>query len=188
MVLIPMAGFGESEREAQFGARNAKPGEWYTYALLGEPGHCFGRYRNMDEHDSVVYFDRAPVEMYDETGSRWVIKDGEIGLPLHQFKTFFPSTIDQAERAVSLRNWHRQYLGTWVGIHGAITALGKPCKVFGSTFHLLPYVSFFDKSKIVRDGKEQIVFFTPPSTIEAITEETLQEYLGVSKSRKSRKR
>lgn len=99
-----MAGFGQTCKETQFGARNGKPGEWYTYTLLGEQEHCFGRYRNMDEHDSVVYFDQAPVETYDDTGSKWIIKDGEIGIPLHMFKTFFHSTLEQAEKAVSLRN------------------------------------------------------------------------------------
>ncbi len=177
--------FGKSLKETNLGPRDGKKGEWYNYTLLEDQQQRFGRYKKIDEHDPIVYFDSAPTETYDETGSRWVIKDGEIGVPLQQINTFFRSTIEEVENYVKICNWYRQYLGKWVCVHSGITAIGKPCKVFPIVFHLLPYVSFFNKNKIITKGLEQVVRFNPSTTIEEITEKDLYNYIRMQKTKKT---
>ncbi|MEM4247429.1 MAG: hypothetical protein QXR48_03250 [Candidatus Woesearchaeota archaeon] len=182
-----MTGFGKPQNEERFGARYGKPGEWYMYTLIGETEHHYGRYKTTDQND-FVYFDQAPYMMLDDTGARYIIKDGEIGIQLQQFKTFFPTTIKEVEQYLETCNLHREYLDTWVFIRGANTAIaiGKPRKIFPHKFHLLPYVSLLNQPQIITEGKEQVVFITPQCSLEAITEEMLNKYLDSFKAEKRR--
>jgi len=171
-----MVGFGNAEKES-FGVRNAKPGEWYSYGMYSQ-GHTYGKFAKLD--DPFVYFSEGPVDLCDETGSFTAFRKGEIAVPLQSLTTFFPATEEAAKHYLNIRNWYRAYLGELIAITHANMepAIGKARQVFGGSFHLLPYVSSFNGTKqIVESGKDKVVSFATPGTIEVISQKALDDYL-----------
>jgi hypothetical protein len=165
-------GFGKGE-EPEFGTKTAKPGEWYGYSLYSDQTVHFGRFRNRDKDDPVLYFDIAPAQTWDSKGELWVIKEGEISVPLSHLKTFFPATIDAANMSINEMNWHRAYLDDWVIIlnHGVPPAIGNVAKSYPTAFHLRPYVSDMTRAIVDKAGKEKIVALTHGGSIETIAQD-----------------
>ena len=182
-----MTGFGKTE-EPPFGTKTAKQGEWYYYSLYGDRTAYFGRFRNRDRDEAVIYFDRAPVHIFDDKGALWVIKDGEVGIQLPHLREFFPAKQEDVERFVETMNYLRNYWGNWVFISNKERehAIGRVCRVFPTAVHLMPYFSGLLKD-VVTEGKEKIVLLDSLSSIEVITEKALQEYLSAPKGRKNKK-
>lgn len=168
-----MVGFGTS-KDDEFGVKNAQPGEWYSYGLY-DGSYRHGRFAKFDD---LVYFNQGIAEVHNETGSEWVLKEGEIAVPPQSLTTFYRSGIDEVKHVLAIRNWYRQYLGEWVAIeHPRMIAVGKATKVFQTAFHLKPYVAAFGERRLVEDGKEKVAFFSNPLNIEILTEVAVKEYL-----------
>ncbi len=170
-----MTGFGKSQKE-EFGVRTAKPGLWYNYGTYGG-SRFFGRFAKLD--DLFIYFNKGPCEHIDETGSQWILTDGEIAVPLQSLTSFFPTSEENTKNYINARNWHRQYLNEWVLIkqQSMDPIVGKAKQVFESSLHLLPYISGY-KRESVEKGLEKIIVFSSPFTIERLTSEDVDNFIG----------
>lgn len=170
-----MVGFDKKDKES-FGVREAKPGEWYQFDHYNHAGD-FGRFLKID--DLFAYFDEAISEIQNETGAENVIKQGEIAVNLQSITNFFPANLQEVELSLANLNWHRQYLDQWVAVTSPHMppAIGKACKVYRNAFHLKPYISEIGTRQMLED-KEKVVIFAPPTTIEVITKEQLERFIG----------
>jgi hypothetical protein len=170
-----MTGFGKSQKE-EFGVRTAKPGSWYNYGIYGG-SKSFGRFLKLD--DLFAYFNKGLNERIDDTGAQWILTEGEIAVPLQSLTSFFPASEEDAANYIKVRNWHRQYLNEWVLIklHSMEPIVGRAKQVFEGSIHLLPYISGYKRER-VEEGLEKIVVFSSPFTIERLTEQGVDEFVG----------
>jgi hypothetical protein len=170
-----MAGFDRKNKE-EFGVRNAKSGEWYQYGQYGQADEL-GRFLRIDEMHA--YFDETIADVHRPDGMECIIRKGEIAVNLQSITDFFPSNHEETKLLIAYRNWHRQYLDEFVAIQTPQMEpmVGKVVKAYRSAFHLKPHVSGISTRQLI-DNKEKIIIFNTPVTIETITKEQLDKFIG----------